>query len=112
MAPSKKRKLESDTEVASKDETEIAASEALEMSNEADTAPATSEAASEDKPNADDSAVDKNAERQARFKALQARAVNPRIPFRSSDFVLTSHAEKFRPAQPQRSSRRSSETIY
>lgn len=113
MPPAKKRKFDTDLEVVPQVEGRATTSEAPSMSNDANSESATGEPNPEDKSQTDGAAaVDKNAERKARFKALQARAVGLRNSSQSSRHVLTYRPEKLRTAQPQGSSRRSPETIH
>lgn len=76
MPPSKKRKLISDSEATLEDHKEAETSETPSMSDGGNAIPATEQPVSEDTAGPDTSTVDKNLERQARFKALQARAVS------------------------------------
>lgn len=86
MPSSKKRKLVSDHEAVPKDQMEAAIPEASHTADDGNAEPATEQPAAG---GPDTITVDKNAERQARFKALQARAVSLRILLLLFSFVLT-----------------------
>lgn len=74
MPESKKRKLGSESEAMSGKEGFASTSTLSTPANNANAEPPT-EAAPEENPGTDDAPADKVVERQARFKALQARAV-------------------------------------
>ncbi|KAL8710546.1 MAG: hypothetical protein Q9225_007276 [Loekoesia sp. 1 TL-2023] len=76
MPPSKKRKLVSDSAAAPEEHKEAATLEMPSMSDDESSKPATEQLVSEDTVEPDTTTVEKNLERQARFKALQARARN------------------------------------
>ena len=76
MPFSKKRKLGTETEARIDEQDKVTELEAPNMSVGENADSGIEQPLSEETPRPDDSATDKNIERQARFKALQARAVS------------------------------------
>lgn len=109
MSSSRKREVELEPKPISEGERQQSAPETPMISNDDSAQAAMAEV---DKADGVAIAADNYQERQAKFKALQARRVCFQAPSGAITHVLICHLGEVQSAQPQRSSRRSPETIH